>query len=105
VVGPGARGPETETTIAVPDGTPVRRGETPIKFEALKEGEPVAVGTRKRDGRLTATAVQAGPGAATVHATPPPKRQPGRALPRVRLLLRIAEQVLREVERQQEQGP
>jgi Domain of unknown function (DUF5666) len=60
VVGPGPKGPDTETTFAVPDSVRVLRGDRAIKFEDLKEGEPVGVTAEKRDGKLSATAIYAG---------------------------------------------
>jgi hypothetical protein len=60
VVGPGPKGPETETTLAVPDKVPVTHGDRAISFDDLKEGEKVAVTAAKRDGKLTATAIYAG---------------------------------------------
>jgi Cu/Ag efflux protein CusF len=65
VIGPGPKGPETETTIAVPEAVRVVRGDKAVAFEDLKEGEQVAVTAEKRNGKLTATAIYAG------GATPP----------------------------------
>ncbi len=50
VVGPGAKGPRTETTIAVPEKTPIARDGKAIAFDALKEGETVTVKTRVPEG-------------------------------------------------------
>jgi hypothetical protein len=60
VVGPGPKGPDTETTFAVPDSVRVLRGDRAIKFEDLKEGEQAAVTAEKRDGKLSATAIYTG---------------------------------------------
>src|SRR5205807_1837487 len=96
VIGPGDRGPETETTVAVPEGTPVTRGGKEVGLEGLKEGDPVTVRAERRAGRLTATALQVGPPApeATVAQKPamPAEREP--VVPRVRRALKIADDVL-----------
>jgi hypothetical protein len=68
VVGPGPKGPETETTLAVPDKAQVTRGDKAIAFDDLKEGEKVAVTAEKRDGRLSAVAIHAGGGPAPAAA-------------------------------------
>jgi hypothetical protein len=68
VVGPGPKGPETETTLAVPDKARVTRGDRAIAFDDLKEGEKVAVTAEKRDGKLSAMAIHAGGGPAPAAA-------------------------------------
>ncbi len=104
VIGPGAKGPETETTIAVPGDARIQRGDKEVAFESLKEDEQVTVRVARRDDRLTALHVQAGPGVATVSGDAGEKakeKQSGRpkALPRLRLLLKLADKVLDEVEK------
>jgi hypothetical protein len=100
VIGPGAKGPETETTVAVPKGVKIRKGETEIAFDALKEGEPVRVQTEKREGRLSAVAIQVGPGAA-------PAAMPERPnlLPRLRQALQMADKLLEQLEKSRENRP
>ena len=100
VIGPGAKGPETETTVAVPEGVKIRKGETEVAFNALKEGEPVRVQTEKREGRLSAVAIQVGPGAA-------PAAMPERPnlLPRLRQALQMADKLLEQLEKSRENRP
>jgi Cu/Ag efflux protein CusF len=97
VIGPGAKGPKTETTIAVPEGTPVTRDGKAIAFDALKEGETVTVKTEQRKGRLTALSIQAGQGAAAAPAMPPRRD----IIPRLRLMLKLADELLRQMEQRQ----
>lgn len=95
VVGPGAKGAETETTIAVPEQTPITRDGKKIALDDLKEGEAVAVKTESRKDKLTAVAIQVG-GATAV---PPPAARPRRDLiPRLRQALKMADEMLREME-------
>jgi hypothetical protein len=103
VIGPGAKGPETETTVSVPESVKIQRGDTTVKFEMLKEGEQVAVRVAMRDGRRVAVEVQVGPGAATAAAAMPSSQSP--VLPKVRLLLKIADQVLEQVEKGEKGKP
>lgn len=93
VVGPGPKGPDTETLIAVPETARIVRGDKVIALEDLKEGEPVTVQTERRAGQWTARAIQAGPGGAAQ------MKRPDGDFPRVRMALRIAEFVLQQVER------
>jgi Cu/Ag efflux protein CusF len=96
VIGPGAKGARTETTIAVPEGTTITRDGKKIAFEDLKEGETVTVKTESRKGQLTATSVQAGKVAA-VAAPAMPRRD---FIPRLRQALKLADELLREMEEQ-----
>jgi hypothetical protein len=97
VVGPGSKGPETETTVAVPEAAKVAKEGKPSSLEELKEGDAVAVRVERRDGKLTAVEVQAGPGAALPAATTPaPER--GRMIPRLRQALRLTDEVLRHLD-------
>jgi hypothetical protein len=96
VIGPGARGPETETTIAVTEGTKILNGDKALTFEALKEGAKVTVQTEKRDGRLAAVSIQLG-------AAPAAQKEPSDVIPRLRLLLRIADQLLERMEKDRKQ--
>jgi|SRR5579872_7162231 len=93
VVGPGAKGPETETTIAVPETARVLRDGKAIAFDQLKEGEGVTVSVEKQDGRLTATTLQVG----VAVAQPAPASN---VVPRVRLILRIVDGILQQMEKQ-----
>lgn len=97
VVGPGPKGPETETTLAVPDKVRVTRGDRAIRFEDLKEGEQVAVTAEKRDGKLSATAIYAG------GAVPPAKaaKQDDRA----QKVMRIVGQVLQVLQQMRANRP
>jgi hypothetical protein len=93
VIGPGAKGPETETTILVPEAAKIARGDKAVAFDALKEGESVLVQTEKRDGRLAAVSIQVGPGGAA------PMNEKCDPIPRIRRILKIVDQVLEEIER------
>jgi hypothetical protein len=96
VIGPGPKGPETETTLAVPEGTKVVREGKSASLETLKEGDAVVVRVEKREGKATAVEVQAGPGATLSAAAPPAER--GKAISRLRQVLHIADEVLRHME-------
>jgi hypothetical protein len=98
VIGPGAKGPETETTVAVPEGAKVVKEGKPSSLENLKEGDAVAVRAERRDGKVTAVEVQAGPGAALSAAAPAPERS--RMIPRIRQALHMADEVLRYLDSQ-----
>jgi hypothetical protein len=58
LVGPGARGAATETTLTVAEGAPIKRGDQVIKLEDLKPGERLVVRVDKRDGKVTASALE-----------------------------------------------
>jgi hypothetical protein len=96
VIGPGARGPETETTISVPEAAKILNGDKAMPFEELKEGVKVTVQVEKRDGRLVAVTVQAGAGAAA------PAGQ-SNVIPRLRMLLWLADQVLDRIEKERKE--
>jgi Cu/Ag efflux protein CusF len=98
VIGPGAKGAQTETTIVVPEGTAITRDSKKIAFDDLKEGEPVTVKTESRKGQLTATSVQAGKVAAAAPAGPTMPRRD--FIPRLRQALKLANELLREMEEQ-----
>jgi hypothetical protein len=95
VIGPGPKGPETETTIAVPDNVRVTRGDKAVAFEELKEGEQVAVTAEKRGGKLTATGIYAGGARPPAAAAAPPPTTKGERLQKV---LTIVGHVLRTLE-------
>ena len=92
VIGPGARGSETETTIAVPETTRVLRDGKAIPFDELMEGEAVTVTVEKRDGRLSAMTLQAGMAVAMAKES--------NFVPKLRLALRIADAILQQMEKQ-----
>jgi cold shock CspA family protein len=96
VIGPGPKGPETETTVAVPESTKVIREGNSASLEALKEGDAVVVRVEQRDGRPAAMEVQAGPGATLSPAPRPNERS--KAIPRLRQVLHIADEVLRRLD-------
>ncbi|HEY7428686.1 MAG TPA: hypothetical protein VH682_30935 [Gemmataceae bacterium] len=96
VIGPGTKGPQTETTIAVPEGTTITRDGKKIVLDDLKEGEMVTVRTESRKGRLTAVSIQAGKVAAAGPAMLPRRN----IIPRLRQALKLADELLREMEEQ-----
>ncbi|MGH7168931.1 MAG: hypothetical protein ACRELG_01460 [Gemmataceae bacterium] len=98
VVGPGAKGAETETIIAVPEKAAITRDGKKITLDDLKEGEAVTVKTESRKGKLTAVSIQVGQAAAARPAATPRRN----LIPRLRQALKIADELLREME---EQGP
>lgn len=95
VVGPGAKGAETETTIAVPEQTAITRDGKKIALDDLKEGEGVSVKTESRQGKLSAVAIQVGEAAT---APPRPARGRGEFIPRLRQALKMADEMLHEME-------
>src|SRR5262249_46701607 len=74
IIGRGAKGPETETTVAVPEETAITRDGKKIALEDLKEGETVTVRTESRKGRLTALSIQVGKADAAAGPAMPPRR-------------------------------
>jgi hypothetical protein len=101
VIGPGAEGPQTETTIAVPEDTAIMREGKKITFDKLKEGETATVKTEMRKGKLTAVSIQVGQ-AAAARAAAPPRRN---LIPRLRQALKLADELLREMEEQGTPAP
>jgi hypothetical protein len=95
VIGPGSKGAETESTIAVPETAKIVKEGKPAALEALKEGDTVAVRVQGRGGRMTALEVQAGAGA-TLSA--PPAAERGKFVPRLRQALHLADEVLRRLD-------
>jgi hypothetical protein len=94
VIGPGAKGPRTETTIAVPEKTPITRNGKTIAFDALKEGELVTVKAQSQKGQLSAISIQVGP-ASAAESAPPSLRA---LIPRLRQALKFADDLLRQME-------
>ena len=94
VVGPGPKGSETETTVAVPETARITKDGKEATLDDLKEGDAAAVQAENKDGRLSALSIQVGPGAAPV----PADRPASKVIPRLRLLLKVADQVLQGME-------
>ena len=94
IVGPGPRGKETETTLAVPETVRVMKGNKAIAFDALQEGETVSVRVERRDGKAVAVAIQVGPGS----AVPGPRGMNPDLIPKARLLLQLADRILQQME-------
>jgi hypothetical protein len=93
LVGPGPKGAETETTIAVPASARIMKDGKDATLDDLKEGEAAAVRADMKDGRLTAASIQVGPGA-TAQADKPGSK----VIPRVRMILKVVDQVLQGME-------
>ncbi len=96
VVGPGPKGPDTETTLAVPEDVKVTRDGKAIRFNDLREGEKVAVTPEKRDGKRVAAAIQVGA------AAPAAAAKPGTRLQKI---LGIAGQVLQMAQEMRQRQP
>jgi hypothetical protein len=94
VLGPGSKGPQTETTIGVPEGAAISRDGKKIGLDGLQEGDAVTVMVERKEGQLTARSVQVG-------KTPPAAAamQKDDVLPRVRQVLRIIDQILQQIEK------
>jgi cold shock CspA family protein len=95
VVGPGPKGPKTETTIAVPEEAAITRDGKKITLDDLNEGEAVTVKTEKRKGKLTAVSIQVGEASAAANPTMPQRRE---FIPRLRQALKMADELLRQME-------
>ena len=93
VVGPGAKGPETETPVAVPEAARVVKDGKEAKLDDLKEGDAATVQVEKKDGRTSAPSIQVGPGEAPAAGKPPSK-----VIPKVRMLLKVLDQVLQNMQ-------
>jgi hypothetical protein len=94
VVSPGAGGVETETTLTVPDKVQITKDGKPAKLQDLKEGEQVTVKTEKQQGKTAAVSIQVGRGAAA--AAPPAQRMD--RIERLRMLLKLADWALQQVQ-------
>jgi Cu/Ag efflux protein CusF len=101
VIGPGAKGAETETTIAVPEEASITRDGKKITLDDLKEGETVTVKTESQKGKLSAVSIQVGQ-AAPAKSNAPPRRN---LIPRLRQALQMADELLREMEEQRKPAP
>jgi cold shock CspA family protein len=95
VVGPGPKGPKTETTIAVPEEATILRDGKKITLDDLNEGEAVTIKTEMRKGKLTAVSIQVGEAAAAANPAMPPRRE---LIPRLRQALKMADELLRQME-------
>jgi hypothetical protein len=98
VIGPGDKGAKTETVIAVPEETVIRRDGKKIALDDLKEGEAVTVKTEKKKDKLSAVSIQTGRAMAEAPPPAPPRRN---VIPRLRQALKMADEILRELEEQQ----
>jgi hypothetical protein len=96
IIGPGPKGPRTESTIAVPEGVSIKKDGKDIAFDSLKEGETVTVKVEMRKDRLTAMLIQVGQAAAATAGPAMPPRRP--LIPRLRQALKVADELLREME-------
>ena len=83
LVGPGSRGAETETALAVPEGAKITRGGQAVNLEDLKQAEQVVIRVEKRDGKLTAAAVEV-----------VPAKKDGLDIAKLRQYLKTADQLL-----------
>jgi hypothetical protein len=92
VVGPGAKGPRTETTVAVPEGVKILKGDKTLTIDVLKGGEQVTVKVDRLGGR---------PKAVSVHVGPPPTAERSDMIPRLRAALQIADLILKQMEQSQ----
>ncbi|MHB1422942.1 MAG: hypothetical protein ACYC3I_07070 [Gemmataceae bacterium] len=101
VIGRGAKGEEKETTIAVPDETAITRDGKKITLDDLKEGETVTVKSESRKGKATAVSIQVGPAAEVKRAAP----QRRNFIPRLRQVLKLADELLREMEDEEKPAP
>ncbi len=90
VIGPGEKGPETETVVGVPADARVFKDGKAIPFDELTDGVEAAVQVDRRGGKLLARQVQVGD-------APPPEAAETR-LSRARRLLKLADRILEMVE-------
>jgi hypothetical protein len=94
LLGPGPKGADSETTIAVPEGTPITKDGKTVGLDSLREGEKVTVETENRKDRLTAVSVTSGRPAASA------RRERRNLIPLLRLGLKMADQVLQGMDQQ-----
>ena len=94
LVGPGPKGAEMETTVAVPESARIVKDGKEATLDDLKEGDSATVQVEKKDGRTVALSVQVGAGAATAQAD----KTRSKAISKIRILLKVADQVLQQME-------
>jgi hypothetical protein len=94
VIGPGAKGAETETTVEVPKAASIHKDGKKVGLESLKEGDPVTVQIDRKGDQKVARSIQVGPSGEA--AAQSPARQD--AIPRVRRLLKLLDQILGQME-------
>jgi hypothetical protein len=94
VVGPGAKGPQTETTVALPEGVKILKGDKALTIDVLKEGQDVTVKVDRGGGRPKAVSVYVGPPPAGAAERP-------NMIPRLRTALHIADMILQQMEQNQ----
>jgi 3-dehydroquinate synthase class II len=93
LVGPGANGAATETTVAVPENARIVKDGKDATLDDLKEGDDAAIEADKKDGRLSALSIQVGPGVA-----PAPENRRAKVIPRIRKALQMVDQLLKGME-------
>jgi hypothetical protein len=99
VATPGEGGQEKYTVLSVPENVRVLRDGQPIKFEDLKENDQAIVRIEKRNGQQVAASIELGQQAqATVQSVTPASTS---RITQLRMLLRVADQFLEQLEKQQ----
>ena len=93
LVGPGPKGAETETTVAVPAAAKIVKDGKDATLDDLKEGDGAAVQVEAKDGRPSALSIQVGPGVAPV-----PEKRGAKMLPKIRKALQMVDQLLKGME-------
>jgi hypothetical protein len=82
--------------VSVPEGTPITRGGKKVGLETLQEGDPVTVQVARKEGRVVARTITVGPPGPAA-AAPLPRDS---VIPRVRLALKLVEQILGQMDKQ-----
>jgi len=90
LVGPGPKGAETETTVAVPEAARILKDGKEATLDDLKEGDGAAVQVEEKNGRPSALSIQIGPGVATV-----PEKRGAKVIPKIRKALQMVDQLLK----------
>jgi len=96
----GADGKEVYTSLPVAANAKIVRDDKEIKFDDLKEEERAAVRMEVRDGKKVAVDIRVGKAAVAVAVAADPNAPS--TVTKLRMALRIADQLLEMVERQQE---
>lgn len=94
VIGPSPKGAATETTVAVPESARIVKDGKEATLNDLKEGDTATVRVENKDGRPAAASILVGPGGAAGQAAKPKAD----VVPKLRLLLKIADQMLQGME-------